>query len=186
DDEDNEDTTPVPPTKRSKRIKWYLSREDADIFVEFVRNNEVMVDSKHEQYKKPNLVQMLWADICHTLNRTEEHLRGWYKSHKDRLVKLNKEIKKSGAAPQENSEEKWLYDNMHFVLEIQKRNRENVATVGGLKATLKSKSKSKSAKTARSQLPPNPADRPVVLTQSQDGGYRLVKKQDQQQDQQQD
>ncbi|MCP3953270.1 MAG: hypothetical protein GY697_13780, partial [Desulfobacterales bacterium] len=60
DDEDNEDTTPVPPTKRSKRIKWYLSREESDIFVEFVRNNEVMVDSKHEQYKKPNLVQMLW------------------------------------------------------------------------------------------------------------------------------
>ncbi len=56
--------------------------------------------------------------------------------------------------------------------------------MGGLKRSLKSKSKS--AKTARSQLPPNPDDRPVALSPSQDGGYRLVRKQDHQQDHQED
>ncbi len=94
----------------------------------------------------------------------EEHLRGWYKTKRYRLVKLNR-LTKSGSAPQEHSEEKWLVDNMSFIMDIVKRNRKKVTTMGGMKRSLKSQSKSKStAKTySRNQLPPNPDDRPVAL-----------------------
>ncbi len=89
-DEDDDDEAPsAPPTK-----KFPLSGDKADIFVEKLRNNTVMIESRHEQYKQPNLVQMLWADICHTLYKMEEHLLGWYKTKRDRLVKLNR-LKKS-------------------------------------------------------------------------------------------
>ncbi len=92
----------------------------------------------------------------------ETPLRGWLKGKRDRLVKLMR--LKSGFAPQEYNEDKWILDNLSFIMDFMRRKREDAC---GMNRSQKSKTTAKSSH--RDQLPPNPEDRPVKLITT-DGG----------------
>ena len=92
----------------------FLTPEDEEAVVDFVKENDELFNKKHELFKDRNMKDRLWTEFCQGRNLNVSQTRTWFESQRTRYGKLSQ--KKSGQAARDLIErEHWLEDKLCFL-----------------------------------------------------------------------
>ncbi|XP_021339943.1 uncharacterized protein LOC110441170 [Mizuhopecten yessoensis] len=102
---------------KSDRIDCSFSESDEAIMVEWLQENGTLWDSKLQDYHKITNKGKLWATQEEKMHKTVKHLKGWFRSLRDKNTRLIKH--KSGEdAPRRTEREEWVLSNLRFLQEV--------------------------------------------------------------------
>jgi len=124
--EDRVDASQTVPKKKKRNFP--LPRDVEEVMVEWVRETEVLWNSKKHNYHNTAIKTGLWHDKGQELGYTGEHLRGWWTGMRDNYTRLH-HPKSGQAAPNPTDRQQWILANLHFLQAVVRHRAEPVRPV---------------------------------------------------------
>ncbi|XP_066296187.1 uncharacterized protein [Branchiostoma lanceolatum] len=104
----------TPQKPRAKKTSYSLDAEVEKALVEWIKENDILWNSKLIRYKRIDLKEALWNEKAKELEKTATYLKGWWRSIKDIFTRLHK--RKSGDGPKDLTErEEWIFATCTFL-----------------------------------------------------------------------
>ncbi|XP_078691494.1 uncharacterized protein LOC144921927 [Branchiostoma floridae x Branchiostoma belcheri] len=104
----------APKRKRAKKTSYSLDAEVENGLMGWIKENQVLWNSKLIHYKRTDMKEALWAEKGQQLGKTADYLRGWWRSIKDNFTRLDKKI--SGDKTKKLTErEEWILKTCSFL-----------------------------------------------------------------------
>lgn len=120
--------SPEQKKKRAKKTEFTLNAEQENAMCEFLQENAMLWDTKLTNYRRTDMKSKLWEDQATKLEKTVEHLKGWFKSLRDAHTRLDK--KKSGAGvPELTERDQWIKKSFEFLKGVVRHRSEPVRPI---------------------------------------------------------
>ncbi|XP_063970789.1 uncharacterized protein LOC135157796 [Lytechinus pictus] len=101
--------------KKRKAARLFLSDEQEEELVEWLKSNPELFNKSHQRYKDIDLKNSIWEDKASELGmQSGDHLQVWYKSMRTRFGKLRK-IMSVNKSRQLTWRDQWILRNFDFI-----------------------------------------------------------------------
>ncbi|XP_066288465.1 uncharacterized protein [Branchiostoma lanceolatum] len=99
---------------RKPRTSYSLDAEVEAALVEWIRENQILWNSKLILFKRTDMKEALWTEKGEQLGKSAQYLKGWWRSIKDNFTRLDKKM--HGDEPKDLTErEEWILNSCSFL-----------------------------------------------------------------------
>ncbi|CAH1269252.1 Hypp4130 [Branchiostoma lanceolatum] len=102
---------------RKPRTSYSLDAEVEAALVEWIRENQILWNSKLILFKRTDMKEALWTEKGEQLGKSAQYLKGWWRSIKDNFTRLDKKM--HGDEPKDLTErEEWILNSCSFLFKM--------------------------------------------------------------------
>ena len=114
--------------KRARKTAYTLNPEEEMTVLEFLKENPLLWDIKKIDYRNTAKKDRVWKEQAVTMEKSVEHLQGWFRSMRDTYTRLDK--KRSGdGQPDLTERDQWIVDHFDFLKTTVRHRPEPVRSV---------------------------------------------------------
>lgn len=133
--ESGDDDPPASKKKQREYKTYHLTKEEEDLMVDYLRENELLWNKNLTAYRDKNKKLAKWTEAGNLINKPGTYVAQWFSGVRDIYTKLHKQ--KSGSAAAINTERKqWINDSFSFLKQVTFHRGQSVRPVS---STLNSK-----------------------------------------------